>query len=83
MTNIGNPIRCVAVKSNGTQCKCVAMIGFKVCGTHRSWEAFIAVGNDKSASYVHQEDTPYVPRNVPTPVIKRGNIADLFDIIGR
>lgn len=82
MTNIGNPMRCVAMKNNGTQCKCVAMIGFKVCGTHRSWESFI--GNEKSgASCIHQEDAPYVPKNVPTPVIKRGNIADLFEIIGR
>lgn len=80
MTNIGNPIRCVAMKSNGTQCKCVAMIGFKVCGTHRSWEAFMG---EKTTSYEYQEDTPYIPQNIPTPVVKRGKIADLFDIIGR
>lgn len=82
MTTTGNPMRCVAMKNNGTQCKCVAMIGFKVCGTHRSWEALIGIESVKT-SYTFQEDAPYIPKNVPTPVIKRGNIADLFEIIGR
>lgn len=83
MPNIGNPIRCVAMKNNGTQCKCVAMIGFNVCGTHRSWEALIGIGSEMTTSYVYQDDAPYVPKNVPTPFIKRGKISDLFEIIGR
>jgi len=82
MTNIGNPIRCVAVKNNGTQCKCVAMLGFKVCGTHRNWEAFVS-NNKVNNTFTFQEEAPYIPQNVPTPVVKRGNIKDIFEIMGR
>ena len=82
MTNIGNPIRCVAQKNNGTQCKCVAMNGYKVCGTHKNWDAFIG-SNSNNSLFVFQEDAPYIPKNVRTPVVKRGNISDLFEIVGR
>jgi hypothetical protein len=76
----GSPIRCIAKKNNGTQCKCVAMIGFNVCGTHRSWDNLVTF--DKP-TYVHPEDVPYVPKYVPTPVVKKGSVNELFAIMGR
>jgi len=81
MTNIGNgnPIRCIAKKNNGTQCKCVAMIGSNVCGTHRNWECFMI--NDKPK--FTYEEPKYIPKNVPSPVVKKGNISELLDILGR
>lgn len=81
MTNItGNPIRCVAIKNNGTQCKCVAMLGSKVCGTHRNWECFVSSNKPK---FVYEEEPKYVPKDVSSPIVKKGNIADIFSIIGR
>lgn len=81
MTNISNnPIRCVAMKNNGTQCKCVAMLGSKVCGTHRNWENFM--GSDKP-KFFYEEEPKYVPKNVSSPVVKKGNINEIFSIIGR
>jgi hypothetical protein len=81
MTNIGNnPIRCVAMKNNGTQCKCVAMLGSKVCGTHRNWENFISSNKPK---FVCEEEPKYIPKNVLSPIVKKGNINEIFSIIGR
>lgn len=80
MTNAGNPIRCVAKKNNGTQCKCIAMIGFNVCGTHKNWESFMT-SNKPKCTYV--EEPKYVPKNVLSPVVKKGCISELSSIIGR
>lgn len=79
MTNTGNPIRCIAMKNNGTQCKCVAMIGSKVCGTHKSWESFVS---SEKSKYTYEEPK-YVPKNVLSPVVQKGNISELLSIIGR
>lgn len=68
------------MKNNGTQCKCVAMIGFKVCGTHRNWENFMSSDKPK---FVCEEEPKYVPKNVLSPVVKKGNISEIFSIIGR
>lgn len=82
MTNIsnGNPIRCIAMKNNGTQCKCVAMLGSKVCGTHRNWECFMTSNTSK---FIYEEEAKYVPKNVNSPTVKKANIGDIFSIIGR
>lgn len=68
------------MKNNGTQCKCVAMISSKVCGTHRNWECFISSDKPK---FVYEDEPKYVPKNVPSPVVKKGNINEIFSIIGR
>jgi hypothetical protein len=80
MTNTGNPIRCIAMKNNGTQCKCVAMIGSKVCGTHKNWESF-TLPNKPKFHYV--EEPKYVPKDVVSPIVKKGSISELSSIIGR
>lgn len=72
--------RCVALKTNGTQCKCNAITGSVFCGTHQDWTAVFQVSKSRftyEEEYVAEvkELTPY------QPAIK--SIACMFSLVGR
>ncbi len=75
--------RCVALKLNGTQCKCNALIGSSFCGTHQDWTAVFEVTHMSST-----DDNEYIDMiNDATPVEKPRvtikSITSIFDIIRR
>jgi hypothetical protein len=55
--------RCIALKANGTQCKCNALIGSTFCGTHQDWTDVFQVPHssttfDEEYNTSNLDDTP-------------------------
>jgi hypothetical protein len=75
--------RCVALKTNGTQCKCNALIGSTFCGTHQDWTAVFEMPHSSSTfdeDYVIniQDDTP-----IKKPRASIKGMMAIMDIIRR
>lgn len=72
--------RCVALKDNGTRCKCNAITGSEFCGTHQDWTAVFQVS--KSSFKYEEEFIAEVTDIAPyKPAIR--SISCVFNLIGR
>lgn len=75
--------RCIALKTNGTQCKCNALIGSSFCGTHQDWTAVFQVSHstttvDEEYNNSTLDDTP-----IEKPRVSIRSMMSIMDIIRR
>lgn len=75
--------RCVALKTNGTQCKCNALIGSNFCGTHQDWTAVFEVSH--TCSTYDDEYIDMIPESPPIekPKVSIKGLSSIFDIVRR
>lgn len=75
--------RCIALKTNGTQCKCNALIGSSFCGTHQDWTAVFQVSHSSTTYDEEYNDVVQDVEVVEKPQVSVKGLLSMFDIIRR